>query len=148
MKRISLHFRWGDYKRLPDCHPVLPVAYYEYSLAYMLHYVNDPVVKVMYFCEDDDLSEIERTMIAPLQSRFTNCEFVRCPDGLEDWQQMLLMSCCQHNVIANSTFSWWAAYCNSNDKRMICYPSVWFGVNMRHHDLKDLFPGEWTKINC
>jgi hypothetical protein len=70
---------------------------------------------------------------------------MRGDNTLADWEQLLLMSCCHHNIIANSTFSWWAAYFNSWKDKIVCYPSVWFG-NIANHDTKDLCPEEWIKI--
>ena len=80
-----------------------------------------------------------------LQSKFPEYNFIRGENTLEDWEQMLLMSCCHHNIIANSSFSWWAAYFNSYTDKIVCYPSVWFGHSM-NHDTKDLCPSEWIKI--
>ena len=71
--------------------------------------------------------------------------YTRGLDTLDDWQQMLLMSCCHHNIIANSSFSWWAAYLNSNKDKIVCYPSVWFGPSA-NNNTKDLCPSDWTKI--
>jgi len=57
------------------------------------------------------------------------------------------MSCCQHNIIANSSFSWWAAYFNTNPNKIICYPEKWFGPQLSQHNTKDLFPPSWHKIS-
>jgi len=56
------------------------------------------------------------------------------------------MSCCHHNIIANSSFSWWSAYINTHSNKIVCYPSVWFGPTMSYHNTSDLCPDEWTKI--
>ena len=57
---------------------------------------------------------------------------------------MIYLSSCQHNIIANSTFSWWGAYLNQNKHKIVTYPSIWFGFNA---NTSDLFPTDWIKIN-
>jgi hypothetical protein len=65
----------------------------------------------------------------------------------EDWEQMIFMSCCKFNIIANSTFSWWGAFLNTIENRVVCYPSLWFGPKNVHMDTRDLFKGlPWEKI--
>ena len=64
--------------------------------------------------------------------------------NLTDWQQLLLMSNCTHHVIANSTFSWWGAYLNDNNSKIVTYPEVWLDNNSIN---KDLIPSQWNIIN-
>lgn len=73
-------------------------------------------------------------------------EFVAVDTNIPDWQQMLLMSCCNSNIIANSTFSWWSAYSNPNKNKIICFPAIWFGPNLSHNNINDMFPNNWFKI--
>ena len=144
---ISLHFRLGDYKKLQDFHPILSEKYYINSISYILSkQTNKSLNTVLYFCEDEDLDEVEKT-IKNLKVSFEsfNLEFKRCSPGLKDWEQMLLMSMCSNNVIANSTFSWWGAYLNNSPQKIVCYPNKWFGPRAGH-DTSDLFPNDWIKI--
>jgi hypothetical protein len=143
---ISMHFRIGDYKELQDKHPILPLSYYINSLHYILSLVstNKSEIKVLYFCENHDLEEV-KDMIKCLEQIYSEISFQYVDFLTEDWQQMLLMSCCKYNIIANSTFSWWGAYFNVNYHKKICYPSEWFGPAL-NHDTKDLFPNDWICI--
>lgn len=143
-KSISLHFRLGDYKNLPDYHPIMSYEYYKNALQHIIDNL-DYVPNVLYFCEDGDVELVNKT-IQLLKNDFPIIEFERASNELEDWQQMLLMSCCKDNIIANSSFSWWGAYLNTNNKKIVCYPSVWFGPKMNDVVVSDLFPQEWIKI--
>jgi hypothetical protein len=143
-KSISMHFRLGDYKNLPEYHPIMTPEYYKKSLQYITNQL-DYTPNVLYFCEDEDLESVNET-IQLLKNDFPTIEFERGTNTLDDWQQMLLMSCCNHNIIANSSFSWWGAYLNVNPTKIVCYPSVWFGPKMNDVVVDDLFPEEWVKI--
>jgi hypothetical protein len=143
-KAISMHFRLGDYKNLPDYHPIMSYEYYENALQYIVDNLkNTP--NVLYFCEDEDLETVNET-IQLLKNKFPMIEFERASNQLYDWQQMLLMSCCNHNIIANSSFSWWGAYFNVNPGKIVCYPSIWFGPKMNDVVVTDLFPDGWVEI--
>jgi hypothetical protein len=140
---ISLHFRIGDYKHLPEVFPIMTYVYYKDALEY-IQTKNPSATNVLFFCENGDIDEVIQT-IDKLKMDFPTLQFERVPHGLKDWQQMLLMSCCKNNVIANSSFSWWAAYLNSNEDKIVCYPKQWFKPSVKH-DTKDLCPPEWTSI--
>jgi hypothetical protein len=143
-KSISMHFRLGDYKKSPDYHPIMSTEYYKKSL----HFITgklDYTPNVLYFCEEEDLETVNET-IQLLKNEFPTIEFERATNSLDDWQQMLLMSCCNHNIIANSSFSWWGAYFNINPAKIVCYPSVWFGPKMSDVVVSDLFPDDWVRI--
>lgn len=105
-KTISMHFRIGDYKNIQDCHPLMTYDYYRKALNYILSYQNEIVYRVLYFCEKDDISDVS-IIINKLRIDFDTIEFIIVDNLIPDWQQMLLMSCCNHNIIANSSFSWW-----------------------------------------
>jgi len=142
---ISLHFRIGDYKKIQDYHPIMTKEYYHKSLEFINTKCSNTNFTVMYFCEDNDIIQVNET-INDLSSKFTNFTFIRGENKLEDWEQMVLMSCCHHNIIANSSFSWWGAYFNVWSDKIVCYPSVWFGEKASHNT-SDLCPDNWNKIN-
>lgn len=142
---ISIHFRLGDYKKLTDYHPILTDEYYINALNYIMKDGSTSCNKnrnVLYFCEDNDHIDVLQT-ICNLQHIFTDLIFERADNRLYDWEQLLLMSLCKDNIIANSTFSWWAAYFNTNPNKTVCYPANWFGPKAGH-DVADLFPEDWT----
>jgi len=142
----SMHFRLGDYKKLKDYHPILTCDYYINALNLVLkeRQTNKPLRTVLYFCEDTDFDEVLEK-IAYLQNVFPDLIFERADNTLDDWEQMVLMSLCSDNIIANSTFSWWGAYFNANPTKTVCYPEDWFGPKAGHNTC-DMFPEDWTQI--
>jgi hypothetical protein len=146
---ISMHFRLGDYKKLPGFYPILPVEYYKNALLHMVQELPTPLagkqISVLYFCEDDDHNDVIQT-IMQLQQQFPIIAFKRASTEFQDWEQMIVMSLCQYNIIANSTFSWWGAYLNTNVCKIVCYPDIWFGPKILHKTT-DLFPEDWTAIS-
>ena len=142
---VSMHFRIGDYKKIQHVHPLATYDYYERTLLYMQISKPNSNFTILYFCEDCDIDDV-LSITNKLVDKFPMYNFKRATNTLEDWQQMLLMSCCHHNIIANSTFSWWSAYLNSNNNKIVCYPSVWFGPAI-NNDTRDLCPPNWVRIN-
>jgi hypothetical protein len=155
---ISMHFRLGDYKMLPNHHPVLPIEYYRKSIEYLfLKLPQDTSVRILYCCEEAD-NEIVLQNIQYLKDCFEGVsfaykykgmiDFVKVNDGICDWKQMIIMSLCDHHIIANSTFSWWSAYFNNNTtNKIVCYPSIWFGISFQDKILNDMYPTSWTRID-
>ena len=141
-KCASIHFRIGDYKVLPSYHPILPIKYYIQSIKELLKF--EKIRYILYFGEEVNKDEINNN-ISLLQKEFKFITFIECDYNIPDWEQILLMSCCNHNIIANSTFSWWGAYFNDNLEKKIFYPNIWFGPAI-NKDTEDLFPENWNKI--
>lgn len=140
---VSLHFRLGDYVSKQNYHPIMSIRYYTDALTSIIDRVGSDTFRVIYFGEKDDEPTI-KICIQMLEKKFPYLEFVRA-DLEEDWEQLLMMSLCDHNIIANSSFSWWGAYFNSNPDKMVCYPSIWFGPAARNNT-KDLCPPNWVRI--
>lgn len=144
---VSIHFRLGDYKNNPDYHPIMNFDYYKNSLDLILkeNYNN---INILYFCEKEDNQYVTDTFINPLKMLYNNSmsiNFIKVDDNIEDWEQLLLMANCNHNIIANSSFSWWGAYFNLNQDKIVCYPSIWFGKKA-NINTKDLCPDNWIKV--
>lgn len=142
---ISMHFRIGDYKKIQKYHPLATYEYYESSLTYIREKKPEQMFTIYYFCEDIDIDDVLQ-IIQKLEVNFSLFKFERGNKELSDWEQMLLMSCCHHNIIANSSFSWWGAYFNSWKDKIVCYPSVWFG-QLANNDTRDLCPSTFVKID-
>ena len=140
---VAMHFRLGDYVALQDYHPVMSVKYYAESLRHIVDKLSNDKFRVVYFNEREDQNTVN-VSITVLSRMFPNVEFVKA-DVDEDWEQMILMSLCTHNIIANSSFSWWGAYFNPNPDKIVCYPSKWFGPKAADKDTRDLFPAGWTR---
>jgi len=141
---VCMHFRIGDYRKIQNYHPIMSYEYYLDAVSFIQN--NDKsITHILFFCEDVDINEVAKT-INKLQLKFPNLIFIRASNSLSDWEQMLLMSCCKHNIIANSSFSWWGAYLNQTINKIVCYPSLWFGPSAGHNT-KDLCPYTWVRIN-
>ena len=150
---ISMHFRIGDYQFLPEYHPILPFVYYQGALDLLLPKLLDQdsnlKIHVLYFCEKEDHGKVQN-ILESLEYDTERVSLVHVEDTMEDWQQMLMMSLCDHHIIANSTFSWWGAYFHEyrvlKKEPMILYPSLWFGPKLQDKIVSDLFPKDWIRI--
>ena len=146
MKNISMHFRIGDYKQIQDCHPLMTYRYYENALLHVINAFPGVQFQVLYFHEDVDTDHVNEIIQKLSQhGMFSGIRFTRVHQDFDDWEQMICMSCCHHNIVANSTFSWWGAYFNTHPDKIVCYPSLWFGPKLSH-DTRDLFPDLWNKV--
>lgn len=122
---VSLHVRRGDYLHLKDYHPVLPRSYY---IEAVKKFKGQPI-----WVFSDDLAWCEKNL--PSDWRFVG--------GRSDVEDFFTMASCQHHIIANSTFSWWAAWLNGKE---VVAPKTWFGKQYGYLDTRDLIPENWKKI--
>jgi len=142
---ISMHFRLGDYKEKQDYHPIMPYEYYENAIFNILLYRKyTKPYRVLYFCEKEDNS-IVTLHIDRLKIKYDAVQFIKVDDAIEDWKQLVIMSCCNNNIIANSSFSWWGGYFNLNPDKIVCYPKLWFGPKA-NNDVSDMFPITWNFV--
>ena len=107
-------------------------------------------IRVFYFCEHEDNEYVRKVRIEPLHHYFPHVEFIKVPDDIPDWKQLLFMTWCDRFILANSSFSWWGAYLGehvSKQRKKVTYPSPWFGPQLAHNQTHDLCPPHWNKIN-
>jgi hypothetical protein len=154
---VSTHFRIGDSVQNLHIHPVMSLDYYYNAISHIIaSTAPSDCYSFLVFYEPCDKAIVEKHVKelkhrcatvpdGPAYGRDIQFHLVR--DTIADWQQMLLMSVCDHNIIPNSTFSWWGAYFNANPAKIVCYPSIWFGPGVSH-DTRDLCPPTWVKLEA
>lgn len=144
---VSMHFRFSDYLRLQHKYKIMTEQYYRDALAHIvnkhqnLQNTHRANLQVFCFFEHGDTILVS-TIVKALKTGFPNVEFQMMDTGTSDWQQLLMMSCCDHNIIANSTFSWWGAYLNQSRNKIVCSPDKWFTDD----SVEDLLPKSWIQI--
>lgn len=132
----SIHVRRGDYLDNESVFGgICTINYYEKSIKYILD--EDSSAKFMVFSNDiawvkDNIDLPEKTMYIE-NSLFEN---------YRDWYDMCLMATCKNNIIANSSFSWWGAWLNSNPDKIVIAPSRWLNAS----STKDIWVEGWIKI--
>ena len=139
---VSMHFRITGYREIEHCHPVAKYEYYINALR------NFKDARILYLCQPEDQEEVN-LIIEKLKNEFPLFDFIKIPNELQDWQQMLLTACCNSNIIANSSFSWWGAYFGqtiNNNAGRVYYPLKWFGPGL-NKDISDMSPPTWIGIN-
>lgn len=141
---VSLHFRLGDYLEKQAYYRVLPIKYYAEALKQVIAKIGMGI-HVLCFFEEGDRGRVKISIDA-LKQTFPTLVFEEVDTGISDWEQMLKMSVCEHNIIANSTFSWWGAHLNANPEKIVCCPDVWFGPGMHHNDIGDLIEENWIRV--
>lgn len=134
---ISVHVRRGDYntKRGRSYHGLVKPEYYYNSIRKMKVHVKNPKI----FVFSDEINWCRKNLEFDFPTEFI---YSKGPNsGVED---MHLMSSCKHNIIANSSFSWWAAWLNQNNNKVVCAPANWFAG--AEHCIEDRIPPKWIII--
>lgn len=132
---ISVHIRRGDYQSAAFSQgfgSCCPIDYYHNAINYFQE--NFPEAIFVFF--SDDMEWVKETL--PID----NAIYVNHNKGSESWQDMYLMSLCTHNIIANSSFSWWGAWLNSNHSKIVIAPKRWWSTI--EHD--DVVPETWIRM--
>jgi hypothetical protein len=138
---VSLHVRRGDYItniKTNQTHGTCRPEYYKNAIKYILSEIKVP----HFFVFSDDLEWVkEQNWLKNLQVTFVNGN-----TGLKSYEDMVLMALCKHNIIANSSFSWWGAWLNDNVNKIVVAPRKWFINSKKNSQIKNLLPIEWIKL--
>ena len=125
---ISIHIRRGDYL-LNSIYNVCDENYYRKAINLMCEKVNNPIFYV--FSDDPE-------WCANFITRFNiNYQIINSNQGKNSYKDMYLISNCNHNIIANSSFSWWGAWLNKNKSKIVIAPSRWWTNSKKNIWVKD-----------
>lgn len=139
-KPISIHVRRGDYlsSAASGVHGSLSLDYYFRSIELMKRLVGESAT---FFVFSDDKEYIKEAF-----SEVSNVFFVES-DPVAPWEDMHLMAHCQHNIIANSSYSWWGAWLNSSKDKRVIAPAKWFSSEkLSSCNVLDLYPDDWILL--
>lgn len=131
----SVHIRRGDYLNNPALYmDICTEEYYREAIKY----IHERFPQCIFFFFSDDMTWVKEKF------RVDNGIYQRAEDysHYEDWYDMYLMSKCTHNIVANSSFSWWGAWLNTNQDKIVIAPKTW----ANGFPAKDIYPPEWIRI--
>lgn len=132
---VSLHVRRGDYVNHPEFGGIADREYYSRALSEMRRLLENPKIYVF----SDDIDWCRENLSLPEGAAYVS------NNSLKDYEEMALMSTCKHQIIANSTFSWWAAWLNNNPTKIVIAPKIW---SHKHNDdwYRDIIPDKWLRL--
>lgn len=135
---IAAHVRRGDYVSDPRILERFGICEHDYYLAGIRHVREQhPGCHCFVFSDDIEAASAELGDLEDLS-------FVR---GNSQEEDLHLMSLCDHNIVANSTFSWWAAWLNRNPQKIVIAPKNWFGPKLANrYSTVDMIPAEWVRL--
>lgn len=137
-KSVSLHVRRGDYVtdvKTNLVHGTCGPEYYRKAIELITQKIG---TDVLIFVFSDDIEWVKNNL--PLQHPAI---YVSNPK-IADYEELRLMSLCSHNIIANSSFSWWGAWLNTNPDKVVIAPKRWVAKNERR--FMDIIPPTWIRI--
>lgn len=135
---VSIHIRRGDYVenlKTQQRHGNCSISYYQEAIHYLC--AKFGTLNLLFF--SDDINWVKSQFNEFSHSKI----FIDHNKNEGSWKDMCLMSKCNHNVIANSSFSWWGAYLNDNPNKCVIAPRNWFS-NVESSN--DLLPEDWVRL--
>jgi hypothetical protein len=136
---IAIHFRRADYVTDPKTasfHNCVSLGYYEQAIDLMIQRIPGGV----FFVFSDDIPWVREHF----PKHVSNVCFVDFNGKNDGYQDLYLMKRCQHQILANSSFSWWGAWLNQNPEKVVVTPNRWFADSRL--DTRDLFPSDWFRV--
>lgn len=136
---VSVHIRRGDYVNNSTTlafHGLCSIDYYNNAISCISHKVANP----LFIFISDDIEWCKQYF-----NNIPNSIFIENNKGA-DYEDLRLMSMCKHNIIANSSFSWWGAWLNNNANKIVIAPKQWFANKEMQAQTKDLIPETWIKL--
>jgi hypothetical protein len=135
---VSIHVRKGDYVSVPKNKRIYAEPGADYYVTAM-NKIKETVQNPVFYVFSDEPDWFRRNI------RTENpVNIISHNPGNKSYQDLVLMSKCKHNIIANSSFSWWGAWLNEYPDKRVIAPVKWFKRSSRN--TKDLVPGSWMKI--
>lgn len=131
---IAVHIRRGDYLKDPLLGGCCGKDYYQQAIDVIQKTTADP----QFFIFSDDISWCKENL------SLTGATFISWNKGQDSYIDMQLMSQCKHNIIANSSFSWWAAWLNQHPNKIVIGPNKW--VNDPLYAGNNILPPEWIQL--
>ena len=132
---VSIHIRRGDYLNDKGLGGLAPLKYYQNAIEYIKSKINNPC----FFIFSNDIEWCKQNL------DLENCYYIDWNKGKESYRDMQLMSLCKHNIIPNSSFSWWGAWLNNNPDKIVIAPEKWFNDCVKM-DYSNVVPETWIKI--
>lgn len=136
---VSLHVRRGDYVG-NSVYMQLGEEYYLKAMRKIAAEIENPV----FFVFSDDMNWTEKELLENYKSEFS-IVFPRSENGSEI-DDLRKMTFCKHNIMANSSFSWWGAWLNSNENKIVIYPAKWFTNDSSNKEHIEKMPDSWINI--
>lgn len=135
---VSIHVRRGDYisnSKANSIYATCDLGYYEKAIQHLSAQFED----LTFFVFSDDMEWVTTHF-----SKFERMIFVNANHGDTAFEDLKLMSNCKHNIIANSTFSWWAAWLNQHPDKVVLAPENWLNNNAGFNI--EIVPNSWIKL--
>ena len=104
-------------------------------------FINSKVDNPVYYIFSDDFQWVKENIDLPNKTVMVGND-----NYGKDYEDLRLMSLCKHNIVANSTFSWWGAWLNSYSAKIVIAPKIWFDDTNLNSQTSDLIPPEWVTL--